>query len=85
VLATVLVPALSSVPATAADADLFTVRAVAVDATAETAPAARDRAVAEGRRQAFKRLVDRLVPASDAARIPAPTDARTTTSPATRR
>lgn len=74
-LATVLVPALSSVPATAADADLFTVRAVAVDATAETAPAARDRAVAEGRRQAFKRLVDRLVPASDAARIPAPTDA----------
>ena len=75
VLATVLIPALSSVPATAADADLFTVRAVAVDATAETAPAARDRAVAEGRRQAFKRLVDRLVPASDAARIPAPTDA----------
>ncbi|GHD49557.1 hypothetical protein GCM10017083_21970 [Thalassobaculum fulvum] len=75
VLATVLVPALSSAAATAADADLFTVRAVPVDATAETAPAARDRAVAEGRREGFRRLVDRLVPAAEAAGIPAPTDA----------
>jgi len=65
---------LPAAPAAAADADLFSVRGVAVDATAETAPVARDRAVAEGRRLAFRRLIQRLVPATEAARIPEPTD-----------
>jgi hypothetical protein len=59
----------------AADDDLFTVRAVAVDATADTARLARDRAIAEGRRAAFQRLVERLVPASRARAVTAPTDA----------
>jgi len=59
----------------AADDDLFTVRAVAVDATADTARLARDRAIAEGRRAAFQRLVERLVPASRARAVAAPTDA----------
>ncbi|MEQ8813341.1 MAG: DUF2066 domain-containing protein [Thalassobaculum sp.] len=71
-LPAILVP---SGPAGAADADLFTIRAVPVDATAETAPAARDRAVAEGRRLAYRRLVGRLVPAAEAAGMPDPTDA----------
>ena len=62
-------------PAFAADADLYTVRSVRVDATAETAPQARDRAIAEGRRAAFRRLVERLAPASQARSIAEPTDA----------
>lgn len=62
-------------PVHAADADLFTVRGIPVDATAETAPTARDRAVAEGRREAFRRLVGRLVPMAEADRLPDPTDA----------
>lgn len=70
----ITVALLPATAARAADADLFTVRAVPVDATAETAPAARERAIAEGRREAFRRLVDRLVPSSEAGRIPDPTD-----------
>lgn len=65
---------LTAGPALAVDADLFTARAVPVDATAETAPAARDRALAEGRRLAFRKIVERLVPAAEAARVPDPTD-----------
>lgn len=68
---TVLLPAGA---ARAADADLFTVRGVPVDATAETATVARDRAIAEGRRVAFRRLIDRLVPDTQAKQIPDPTD-----------
>lgn len=65
---------LAAVPAASADSDLFTVRGVPVDATAQTAPAARDRAIAEGRRLAFRRLVERLVPAAQSREVPAPTD-----------
>lgn len=61
--------------ANAADADLYTVRAVPVDATAETAPVARDRAIAEGRRKAFQRLVERVAPLAQARAIKDPTDA----------
>src|SRR3546814_4210109 len=63
-------------PAAAAttDSDLFTVRNIPVDATAETAPAARDKAIAEGRRLGFRKLVERLVPASEWGHVPAPTD-----------
>ncbi len=74
VAAIALLPVLLWPARAAADADLFTVRAVPVDATAETAPAARDRAIAEGRRLAYRRLVARLVPAAEAARVPDPTD-----------
>lgn len=70
VLAVLMPPA----PARAVDADLFTVRGVAVDATAETAPAARERAIAEGRRSAFRRLIARLVPAAQARSVSDPTD-----------
>lgn len=57
-----------------ADEDLYTVRAVPVDATADTATAARERAVAEGRRAAFADLMVRLVPRSRLAEVPDPTD-----------
>lgn len=75
VLALAALAFLAAAPAASADADLFTVRGVPVDATAETAPAARERAIAEGRRLAFKRLVERLVPAAQARQVSAPTDA----------
>src|SRR3546814_9445561 len=48
-------PVLPAAAATA-DSDLFTVRNIPVDETAETAPAARDRAIAEGRRLGFRKL-----------------------------
>lgn len=75
VLAVATLALLSAAPVAVADADLFTVRNVPVDATAETAPAARERAIAEGRRLAFRRLVERLVPATQSAQVAAPTDA----------
>lgn len=74
VLTVVLVAVMPLAPAQAADADLFTIRAVPVDATAETAPAARDRAIAEGRRAAFRRLIGRLVPAAQVRTVSDPTD-----------
>lgn len=55
--------------------EIYTVRGVPVDVTAETAVAARARAVAEGRRQAFQRLLKRLVPLSWNPVVPTPTDA----------
>jgi hypothetical protein len=58
-------------PARAADPEVFSVRGVAVDATAATAAKARDQALAEGHRAAFKRLVVRLVLAADRPRLPA--------------
>lgn len=42
--------------------EIYTVRGVPVDATADSPSAARDKAVREGRRVAFDRLIDRLVP-----------------------
>lgn len=75
VLAVAALALLSAAPVAVADADLFTVRNVPVDATAETAPAARERAIGEGRRLAFRRLVERLVPAAQSSQVPAPTDA----------
>ncbi|MGE5538915.1 MAG: DUF2066 domain-containing protein [Gemmatimonas sp.] len=55
--------------ASAAD-DVFTVANVPVDATAATAAAARERALQEGQRHAFQRLLQRLTPASQRARLP---------------
>ena len=50
--------------------DVFTVSGVAVDAEAETAAAAREPALAEGQRRAFRRLIERLVLSADQLRRP---------------
>ena len=56
--------------ARASDPEVFAVQGVAVDATAATAAKARDQALAEGHKAAFKRLVARLVLAADRPRLP---------------
>lgn len=61
------------VPAVAQN--IYTVRGVPVDATAETAILAREQAVAKGRRQAFQQLVELLVPLVWSDQVPPPTDA----------
>lgn len=53
-----------------ASEDVFTVASVPVDATAQTAAAARERALQEGQHQAFERLLQRLTPAAERARLP---------------
>ncbi|MFI4986641.1 MAG: DUF2066 domain-containing protein [Alphaproteobacteria bacterium] len=55
--------------------DVFAVRDVAVDATAATAAAARDRALATGQRLAFTRLLARLTLKRDARQLPKVGDA----------
>lgn len=58
-------------PAWAApDTDVFTVLDVAVDKTDKTAAAARKIALAMGHRQAFNRMLARLVPDREQARVP---------------
>ncbi|WP_193188111.1 DUF2066 domain-containing protein [Nisaea sediminum] len=53
---------------------VFEVRAVAVDVQAATAADAQAKAIVQGRRDAWRRLLDRLVPKSNAAQIPALSD-----------
>jgi hypothetical protein len=71
-----LLALLSSAPAASAqgdasgDGDVFTVSGVAVDATADTAAAARDRALAEGQKAALGRLFARMVLAVDRPKLP---------------
>ena len=60
----------STGPAPAATADLFGVAGVAVDASAGSATAARDIAIAQGRPQAWQRLYRRLTPSSEWPRQP---------------
>ncbi len=48
----------------------FTIGHVAVDATAESAAAAREEAIAQGQRQAWDRLIARLVPRESRAAVP---------------
>ena len=55
---------------TPGDASVFTVSGVAVDATADTAAAARDRALAEGQKAALGRLFARMVLAVDRPKLP---------------
>ncbi len=64
--------ALAVAPAgsTPAAQDVFEVSGVAVDVTAETAAAARARALASGERRAFEILLDRLTLKSDIDRLP---------------
>lgn len=54
----------------AGDPEAFTMRAVAVDATADSAAAARDKALAAGQAVAFERLFARLALASDRDKLP---------------
>jgi hypothetical protein len=61
-------------PASAQSDDVFAARGVPVDATAETAAAARIRAVAEGQRRALRIVFERLTLAEDVAKLPRPND-----------
>ncbi len=54
--------------------DVFAARGVPVDATAETAAAARIRAVAEGQRRGLRIVFERLALAEDVAKLPRPND-----------
>ncbi len=72
VLCIVLGAIYSSLPAVAeVTEDVFTVSSVRVDATANTATAARDQALAAGQKAALERLFKRIVVATDQARLPA--------------
>ncbi len=71
-----LLGALATAPPARAAADLYTVAEVPVDVTAESAAEAREQALAEGHRQAFERLVARLVPSGLGNRVPTPDDSR---------
>lgn len=53
-----------------ANDEVFTVINVAVDATAATATAARERAINEGQRHAFTRLLNRLTPQDERSQLP---------------
>jgi hypothetical protein len=57
-------------PAAAQATDPFTVRNVSVDVSAENAGIARDRALAEGQRQAYESLLQRLTVSADWPRLP---------------
>ncbi len=63
----------------AAKRDVFEVRDVAVDVTAETAAKAREKALAQGEREAFRRLVTRLTlsPEQDGGEVSLPQDIST--------
>ena len=61
---------LASSQPTAAAEDVFTVAKVVVDATAATAAVARERAVLDGQRRAFVRLLQRLTPLAGRAQLP---------------
>jgi len=57
-------------PSRAAEPTVFEVRGVKVDVTADTASDARDQALAEGARKAFRTLLERLTVARDHDRLP---------------
>jgi hypothetical protein len=59
-----------------APAEAFAIVGVAVEKIGATAAAARAEAMAEGQRQAFQRLMRRLIPAGGAERVPTPPAAR---------
>ncbi|HSV28367.1 MAG TPA: DUF2066 domain-containing protein, partial [Candidatus Omnitrophota bacterium] len=50
--------------------DAFSVRGVEVDVTAANVQAAKDQAIADGQRQAFRQLLERLTQPADHARLP---------------
>ena len=59
----------------ARESSIYAVANMAVDETAESAAAAREIALAKGQTQAFKRVIDRIVPKSEHGRVPQPTPA----------
>jgi hypothetical protein len=61
-------------PVLAAPEDAYAVSGIAVDATAASAAAARDKAIADGQREAFKQLIQRLVAKEAVKRVPTMTD-----------
>ncbi|MGE0746135.1 MAG: DUF2066 domain-containing protein [Rhodospirillales bacterium] len=63
-------PSAAQRPSAAATAEVYTVSGVNVSATADSATAARDKAVAEGHVAAFRRLAERLATRADAERAP---------------
>ena len=63
--------AMAAATARAQSENVYTVAGVTVDQTAETAAAAREQAISTGHRLAFERLVARIVPAGQRARLPA--------------
>lgn len=60
----------STAQSTAQPKDAFEVRNVAVDVTAETAAAAREKALADGQVAAYRMLLERLTLRADRARLP---------------
>ncbi len=62
------------VPARAQGDDVYTVRGVQVDATAENAAAARAKALIDGQRRALARVFERVALGDDARRLPRPND-----------
>lgn len=50
--------------------DVFTIRGVAVDVTAANGNAAKEQALADGQRQAFQQLLERLTAPADRAKLP---------------
>ena len=69
-LALVMAAFLASSHRTVAAEDVFTVSNVTVDATAATAAVARERAIQEGQRRAFARLLQRLTPQAERPHLP---------------
>lgn len=71
ILPSILACFLATIPgARAQGPDVFTVTGVAVDAEAETAAAAREIALAEGQRQAYRLLLERMTLRADYGRHP---------------
>lgn len=65
---------LAAAPAFTTLEEIYTIRNIAADETAETAAAARDIALQAARRVAFSRLSRRIVPMRDIARVPSLAD-----------
>ncbi len=75
----IVLPARAQSGTKEAKRDVFEVRDVAVDVTAETAAKAREKALTQGERKAFRRLVGRLtlLPEQDGGELPLPEDIST--------
>ncbi len=70
-----LVATLAGLSDAARGGDLFAVTGVQIDATADSAQAAQDQALADGQREALRRLLERLTLEADRSRLPAITAA----------
>lgn len=68
--ATLLLVALAAPEIARAQSPVFTVTGVEVDVTADSAAAARTRAIDNGHRKAFQRLLERIVPRNQLDKVP---------------